>query len=176
MRCTPTRSCRTGTGGDITVISKSSTVTMFGRALQANASTISNGGKGGHIVILALNEVAFGTGVLPAFVQAAGDTTGGTPAGGTVLAQSFSNNVTGIAASQINVEGPGGVANLKGCLANPSGTYLGSVIPLAAGDSTRRSVRAARRHSRTRRQHAVATLPATCRARCGGCRPGTRTG
>ena len=117
-----------GHGGDITVISKDSTVTMFGRALQANASTGSNGGKGGHIVILAHDEVAFGTGAVPAFVQAAGDTTGGAPQGGTVLAQSFSNNVTGIAASQINVEGPGGTATLKGCLANPSGTYLGTVV------------------------------------------------
>ena len=58
------------------MISKASTVTMFGRALQANASTSSNGGKGGHIVILASGEVAFGTGVLAAFVQAAGDTSG----------------------------------------------------------------------------------------------------
>ncbi len=66
-----------GHGGDITVISKGHTVTMFGRALQANASTASNGGEGGHIVVLAFGEVAFGTGVLPAFVQAAGDTTGG---------------------------------------------------------------------------------------------------
>ena len=92
-----------GHGGDITVISTGSTVTMFGRALQANASTGSNGGKGGHIVILAFGEVAFGTGVIPAFVQAAGDTTGGGPAGRHVIAQSFNGNVTGIAASRINV-------------------------------------------------------------------------
>jgi hypothetical protein len=126
-----------GHGGDITVISKDSTVTMFGRALQANASTGSNGGKGGHIVILAHDAVAFGTGVVPAFVQAAGDTTGSaSEAGGTLLAQSYNlvnGNVTGIAASQINVEGPGGIAKLKGCL-DPAGTYLGTVIPAGAED------------------------------------------
>src|SRR4030095_15566097 len=72
-----------GHGGDITVISHDSTVTMFGRAIQANASTTSNGGQGGHIDIQGNLEVAFGTGVTPAFVQAAGDITGGgSPAGG----------------------------------------------------------------------------------------------
>jgi hypothetical protein len=164
-----------GHGGDITVISKSSTVTMFGRALQANASTISNGGKGGHIVILALNEVAFGTGVLPAFVQAAGDTSGGgSQQGGTVLAQSFSNNVTGIAASQINVEGPGGVANLKGCLANPSGTYLGAVIPAAAEIDTQ----VCPGGSPTFPDPAAATLAtlANCSARCGALPAGNKNG
>ena len=118
-----------GHGGDITAISKDSTVTMFGRAIQANASTTSNGGQGGHIVIQGNLDVAFGTGVTPAFVQAAGDITGGgSQAGGTVNAKSFNGNVTGIATSQISVLGPGGTATLEACLANPSGTYLGTVI------------------------------------------------
>jgi hypothetical protein len=120
-----------GHGGEITVISTGSTVTMFGRALQANASTTNNGGTGGKIVILAHDEVAFGTGVDPAFVQAAGDTTGGSPQGGTLLAQSYNSNVTGVAGSQINVEGPGGTATLDGC-ADPNVTYAGTVIPATA--------------------------------------------
>ena len=36
--------------------------------------------------------------------------------------------MTGIATSQISVLGPGGTATLEACLANPSGTYLGTVI------------------------------------------------
>ncbi len=67
-----------GHGGDITVISTGSTVSMFGRALQANSSTnaqSSGGGTGGHLVILAHDAVAFGNGVA-AYVQAAGDPTG----------------------------------------------------------------------------------------------------
>ena len=84
-----------GYGGDITVISTGSTVTTTGRALQANASTANNGGTGGHIVVLASGEVAFGTGATPAYVEAAGDTTGGAPKGGTITAQSFNGNVTG---------------------------------------------------------------------------------
>jgi hypothetical protein len=83
--------------------------------LQANSSTnvqSSGGGAGGHIVILAHDAVAFGTGVVPAFVQAAGDPNG---AGGTIAAQSFNGNVTGVAASVLNVDGPGGTATLKGC-------------------------------------------------------------
>jgi parallel beta-helix repeat protein len=116
-----------GHGGDITVISTSSTVTMFGRALQANSSTNaqgSGGGTGGHLVILAHDAVAFGTGAVPAFVQAAGDPNG---AGGTILAQSFNGNVTGVAASVLNADGPGGTVTLRGC-ADPIGTYLGTVI------------------------------------------------
>jgi hypothetical protein len=116
-----------GHGGDITVISTGSTVTMFGRALQANSSTnvqSSGGGSGGHIVIRAHDAVAFGTGAVPAFVQAAGDANG---AGGTVLAKSYNGNVTGIATSVINAGGPGGIVTLEGC-ADPIGTYLGIVI------------------------------------------------
>ncbi len=61
-------------------------------------------------------------GVTPAFVQAAGDTTGGgSPKGGTVNAKSFNGNVTGIAASQISVEGAtAGTATLTGCV-DPAG-------------------------------------------------------
>jgi hypothetical protein len=119
-----------GHGGDITVISTGSTVTMLGRALQANSSTnvqSSGGGSGGHIVILAHDAVAFGTGVVPAFVQAAGDPDG---AGGTILAQSFNGNVTGVAASVLNADGPGGTVTLRGCAdpGGPGGTYLGTVI------------------------------------------------
>ena len=67
-----------GHGGDITVISTDSTVTMFGRAIQANASTTNNGGQGGHIVVLrATAGWPLAPGSTPAFVQAAGDTTGG---------------------------------------------------------------------------------------------------
>jgi SdrD B-like domain/Right handed beta helix region len=127
---------RNGHGGDITVISRDSTVTTFGRALQANASTGSNGGKGGHIVVLARDNVAFGAVVaavdVPAFIQAAGDITGGgSQQGGTIVAQSFTGTVTGVAGSQLSVEGPGGTATLTGC-ADPAGTYLGTVIPAAA--------------------------------------------
>jgi hypothetical protein len=121
-----------GHGGDVTVISTGSTVTTFGRALQANASTASNGGKGGHIVVLAQDDVAVGAGGVPAFIEAAGDTTGGgSQQGGTLVAQSFTGNVTGVAGSQLKVEGPGGTATLKGCV-DPAGTYLGTVIPAAA--------------------------------------------
>ena len=70
-----------GHGGDITVISKGSTVTMFGRAIQANASTTSNGGAGREHRHPAHLDVAFGTGVVAAFVQAAGDIRAGPGAG-----------------------------------------------------------------------------------------------
>ena len=138
-----------GHGGDITVISTASTVTMFGRALQANASTVSNGGRGGHVVMLAFGEVAFGTGAVPAFVQAAGDTTGGSPQGGTVVAQSFNGNVTGIATSQITVNGPGGTAKLTGCApAPPSGISAPSFRRRRRPTSS--CVKAARRPCRAR--------------------------
>jgi hypothetical protein len=158
-----------GHGGDITVISKDSTVTMFGRAIQANASTANNGGQGGHIVIQGNGEVAFGTGVTPAFVQAAGDITGGSPAGGTVNAKSFNGNVTGIATSQISVLGPGGLATLTGCV-DPAGTYLGIVIGTeldvtACGGSPTLPIPAA------------TLIPsATCAARCQPPPPGNKRG
>ena len=123
-----------GHGGNITVISTGSTVTTTGRAVQANASTGNNGGTGGKIVVLASGEVAFGTGGIPAFIEAAGDTTGGAPAGGTITAQSFNGNVTGLAGSRLKVDGPAGhigTVTLTGC-ANPAGTYPGLVLPAAA--------------------------------------------
>jgi hypothetical protein len=122
-----------GHGGAITVISTDSTVTTTGRAVQANASTASNGGTGGKIVVLAAGEVAFGTGATPAFIEAAGDTNS-TGAGGTITAQSFTANVSGPAGSQLKVDGPAahiGTVTLTGC-ANPAGTYLGQVLPAAA--------------------------------------------
>jgi hypothetical protein len=91
-----------GHGGTIAVISTDSTVTTSGRAIQANSSTASNGGKGGHITVLAHDAVAFGT----AFIQAAGDTTGGgSQAGGTIFAHSFNAKVTGAAPGQLNASG-----------------------------------------------------------------------
>jgi hypothetical protein len=121
------------------VISKDSSVTTFGRALQANASTNANipgGGQGGHIVVLAHDAVAFGIGATPAFIEAAGDTQGGGAQSGTITAQSFNvgGNVTGPAGSQLKVDGPAaiiGTVTLIGC-ADPGGTYLGQVLPAAA--------------------------------------------
>ena len=109
-----------GHGGDITVISTGSTATMFGRALQADSSTNaqgSGGGTGGNLVILAHDAVAFGTGAVAAYAQAAGDANG---AGGAVLAQSYNGNVTGVAASVINADGPGGLG-CSGVAPTPSG-------------------------------------------------------
>ena len=107
---------RNGHGGDITVISTDSTVDdVRPRDAGQRLHDASNGGgTGGHIVILAHDDVAFGTGVTPAFVQAAGDANGRRAGGGTVIAKSFNGNVTGIAASQINVLGPGGTRDAQG--------------------------------------------------------------
>ena len=125
-----------GHGGDVTVISKDSTVTMTGRAIQANASTGSNGGKGGHVVIQGNLEVAFGTGTDPAFVQAAGDTSGGgAQAGGTVNAQSFNGNVTGIATSQINVRARAAPRRSRAVSTPPghiSGPWSGTEVDVTA--------------------------------------------
>ena len=159
-----------GHGGDITVISTGSTVSMFGRALQANSSTnaqSSGGGTGGRLVILAHDAVAFGNGVA-AYVQAAGDANG---AGGTVLAQSFNGNVTGPLGSVINADGPGGLVTLRGC-ADPIGTYLGTVIAttythtaVCPGGSPPLPV------------PANTLLPlATCATRCGALPAGNKTG
>ena len=97
-----------GHGGDVTVISTAAPVTTFGRAVQANASTGSDGGTGGHIAVLAAPaKWPLAPGLSAAFIQAAGDTSaGGSRPGGTIVAQSFNGNVTGIAASQLNVDGP----------------------------------------------------------------------
>jgi hypothetical protein len=127
-----------GHGGTITVISKDSSVSTFGRALQANASTDPNksGGQGGHIVVLAHDGVAFG-GATPAFIEAAGDILGGDAKGGTITAQSFNADVTGPAGSQLKVDGPAappasvGSVTLTGC-GNQALTYLGQVLPAAA--------------------------------------------
>jgi hypothetical protein len=121
-----------GHGGDIAVISTGSTVTTTGRAIQANASTGSNGGTGGNVVVLAFGQVAIGNGTA-AFIEAAGDTN--VPAaGGTIRVQSFNANVTGPVGSQLKVDGSVGhfgTVTLTGC-ANPAGTYLGQVLPGAA--------------------------------------------
>jgi hypothetical protein len=160
-----------GHGGDITVISTGSTVTMFGRALQANSSTnvqSSGGGAGGHLVIRAHDAVAFGTGAVPAYAQAAGDANG---AGGTVLAKSYNGDVTGVAGSQINAGGPGGLVTLEGCT-DPILTYLGTVIattynhmPVCPGGSPPLPV------------PANTLIPsADCATRCGGLPAGNKSG
>jgi hypothetical protein len=68
--------------------------------------------------------VAFGTGAVPAYAQAAGDANG---AGGTVSAQSYNGDVTGLAGARSRSAGRAALVTLEGC-ATPSGTYLGTVI------------------------------------------------
>ncbi len=112
--------------------------------------------------------------VLAAFVQAAGDTSGGgSQHGGTVVAQSFNGNVTGIAASRINVEGPGGSATLTGCAPGPAVGYLGTVIPAAAETD----VLLCQGGSPTLPSPADVSIPsADCATRCGQLPAGNKTG
>ena len=126
-----------GHGGTIAVQSKSGKVTASGRAIQANSSTSSNGGKGGNILVEAGGagspggDVNFGN----ASVQAMGDTTGGaTKAGGSIVAHSFNGQVLGNAPGELNAAGgpPAGSVKLFGCLGI---TYTGASTPAFVVDA-----------------------------------------
>jgi hypothetical protein len=110
-------------------------VTTSGRAIQANSSTTSNGGKGGQITVLASGTIAFGT----AFIQAARrHFTGGARRGGRYhLAHSFNAKVTGAAPGQLNATGPGGHGHPRG-LREVVGDYTGTVIGTRVTDPTHR--------------------------------------
>ena len=120
-------------------------------------------------------EVAFGTGAAAAFVQAAGDTTGGSPQGGTSSRSRSTRNVTGIAASQINVDGPGrhiGTATLHGLRRSWPGRISAPSLPHGRCDHT--ACPAARRPCRLRRARCCPRPSARRAARI--CRPATRPG
>jgi hypothetical protein len=116
-----------GHGGDIAVQSTSGTVTTSGRAIQANASTGSNGGKGGHVKVEASSNVAFGM----SSIQAMGDTTGGgSQRGGTIVGRSFNGTLTGgPPPGQLDAAGPSGSITLFACLGV---TYTGVSNPAFA--------------------------------------------
>jgi hypothetical protein len=114
-----------GHGGDIAVQSTTGTVTTSGRAIQANASTGSNGGKGGHVKVEASSNVAFGT----SSIQAIGDIGSTSQAGGTIVGRSFNGTLTGgPLPGQLDAAGgpPAGSVTLFACLGV---TYTGVSVP-----------------------------------------------
>ena len=124
-----------GHGGSIAVQSRSGKVTASGRAIQANASTNNNGGKGGNVTVEAGGpgspggDLNFGN----ASIQAMGDTSGGGgQAGGHITGHSFNGQVLGNAPGELNATGPGGTVKLFGCLGV---TYGGASTPAFAIDA-----------------------------------------
>ena len=94
-----------GTGGVINVQSKATDVSATGRAIQANASTGSNGGAGGSATIQASGNVLLDG----ASVQTMGDNSGGgSQAGGSIAVRSFNGTVTGASPGELNADGGGG--------------------------------------------------------------------
>ena len=123
-----------GFGGDIAVQSTGGNISTSGRAIQANASTSSNGGKGGHVKVEASGNMSLGT----ASVQAMGDNSGGGgQQGGTIVGHAFSGTLTGgPPPGELNADGGGGggsagSVSLFGCLGV---TYTGTSTPAFAID------------------------------------------
>lgn len=126
------------TGGLIAVKSKTGTVTLNGRAIQADGALSpfqpAGGGFGGVVTIEAGSGVDLGT----ASVRARGANKGGGPqAGGNILVRSFMRHVIGAASGELNADGGGGQATpepgtvtLAGCSTPPPGvSYAGTAIP-----------------------------------------------
>ncbi len=128
------------TGGLIAVKAKIGTVTLNGRAIQADGALSpfqpAAGGFGGVVTIEAGGGVDLGT----ASVRARGANKGGGPqAGGDILVRSFTAHVVGAALGELNADGGGGkltpdpgTVTLAGCAALPPGvSYAGTAIPAA---------------------------------------------
>lgn len=130
------------TGGLIAVKSQMGTVTLTGRAIQADGALSPSsfepapGGIGGVVTIEATFDVNLGT----ASVRARGANRGGGPqAGGDILVRSFRRHVVGAVSGELNAGGGGGQPTpdlgtviLVGCTAPPPGvSYAGTTIPAA---------------------------------------------
>jgi hypothetical protein len=119
-------------GGVITTISTEGKITATGLAIQATGSHGPNtsGGKGGTINVNANLDVDLTGGTL----QAAGETTGGAPHGGTINVKSFNTNIVSDTNSLLDVVGgnpnpTGGVVTLTAC--GTIGFPPGTVTPAA---------------------------------------------
>ena len=130
------------TGGLIAVKSKLGTVTLTGRAIQADGALSTTsfqpapGGIGGVVTI----EAGFGVDLGTASVRARGANQGGGPqAGGDILVRSFKAHVVGAASGELNAGGGGGkptpdlgTVTLTGCdTPAPAVAYVGTALPTA---------------------------------------------
>jgi hypothetical protein len=130
------------TGGLIAVKSKTGTVTLTGRAIQADGALGATsfqpapGGMGGIVTL----EANYGVDIGTASVRARGANLGGGPqAGGDILVRSFKGHVIGAASGELNAGGGGGkptpnpgTVTLAGCdTPTPAVSYAGTSTPLA---------------------------------------------
>jgi hypothetical protein len=127
-------------GGLIAVKAKTGTVTLTGRAIQADGTLGATsfqpaaGGIGGVVTLEANYGVDLGT----ASVRARGaNLGGGSQAGGDILVRSFRAHVVGAASGELNADGGGGqptkdsgTVTLAGCdTPPPAVSYAGTAIP-----------------------------------------------
>jgi len=129
-------------GGLIAVKAKLGTVTLAGRAIQADgalstASFLPNSGGIGGVVTI---EAGFGVDLGTASVRARGANQGGGPqAGGDIRVRSFKAHVVGAVSGELNAGGGGGqptpdlgTVTLTGCDSPaPAVSYAGTAIPTA---------------------------------------------
>src|SRR5262249_24097406 len=118
----------------INVQSRASDVSATGRAIQANASTGSNGGKGGSATVEASGNVSLDG----ASIQTMGDNSGGgSQAGGSSAGRPCHGTVTGAAPGELNADGGAGggvfgTVTITGCGTPAPGdgvAYTGAVTP-----------------------------------------------
>jgi hypothetical protein len=129
-------------GGLIAVKSKTGTVTLTGRAIQADGALGATsfqpapGGIGGVVTL----EANFGVDLGTASVRARGaNIGGGVQAGGDILVRSYKGHVVGAASGELNADGGGGqptkdpgTVTLAGCdTPPPAVSYAGTAIPAA---------------------------------------------